>query len=292
MMVVAGKLLATTAVHYDPEDSKGEFLYWLNRHDLSRKDGLWLADRRDPVPLERPEWMDEMDSEEWRCMIVKNDFDRILIDSNGRLNLWGNWKWIEGSREESIHVRSALVSPDRSMALLRALQSADNLDVYKIPNAHDDLQIDFDGFQLKGWVVDSGPDNGLDDQDPWAGSIAYPPVPAAYVKKLLNLDSDVEQRHWFIEGDNVSVAWSEVWGHFQEEKNYNTEQESGSRLKVAYPLVVELLRRQEMDMIIEVEIKRNYSNSRWERNKDNDLEYTPQNGRLFLLKSDGSIRTL
>lgn len=117
MMVVAGKLLETASVHHDPDDSEDEFRNWLRRHDLSRQDGGWLADRRDPIPLERPEWKDEKEADEWRWSVTKDDFDDVLRTTDGRINLWGRWTRISGNREESIHVGSALVSSDRSTKL-------------------------------------------------------------------------------------------------------------------------------------------------------------------------------
>lgn len=293
MMVVAGKLLATTPVHYDPDDSEDEFHYWLSRHDLSRRDGGWLADRRDPIPLERPAWKDEKETDDWRWSIARNDFDRILIAPDGRMNLWGRWTWISGHREESIHVGSALVSSDRSMALLRALQIVDNPHDYRIPDADDDLQIDLDGFQLKGWIVDRSRDSGLDEQDPWAGAIRYPPpVPAAYVTELMRLNSDAEHRRWFVQGDRIDVAWSQVWGHFHEKDDDETNHESGARFQASFAFIVSLLRELEMDLIVEVEIERRRRYSRWERSNDDDIGFIPPSARLFLVKSDGSISTL
>ena len=77
MMVVAGELLATTPCHFD-EDLDDDFNTWLSRHDLSRPDGHWLADRRDPVPFEWPSWKDEKETDDWRWSLVRDDFDRIL----------------------------------------------------------------------------------------------------------------------------------------------------------------------------------------------------------------------
>ncbi|MBW4054582.1 MAG: hypothetical protein HIU83_04125 [Proteobacteria bacterium] len=45
MMTVAGKLLATTPLHQDPDDSDDEFNDWLNHYLLTRRDGCWLSDR-------------------------------------------------------------------------------------------------------------------------------------------------------------------------------------------------------------------------------------------------------
>ncbi len=293
MMVVAGKLLATTPVHHDPDDSEDEFLSWLNRHDISRRDGGWLADRRDPIPLERPEWKDEKETDHWRWSLAKSDFDRILISPNGKMNLWGQWIWISGHREESIHIGSALVSPDRSLALLRALQCADNPHDYRIPDADDDLQIDFEDFQLKGWIVDRSRDSGLDEQDPWAGAITYPPpVPAAYVTELMNLDSDVEHRQWFVKGDRIAVACSQVWGHFNEKDDDDTNRERGVRFQASFAFIVSLLSELQMDLIIEVEIERRRRYSRWERGNEHDIGFIPPSARLFLLRSDGSVNTL
>lgn len=293
MMVVAGKLLATTPVHYDADYCEDEFRDWLRCHDLSRVDGRWLADRRDPIPIEMPAWKDEKETDEWRWSITRNDFDRILIASDNRMNLWGSWTWISGHREESIHVCSALVSSNRSMALLRALQSADNPHDYRIPDADDDLQIDFEGFQLKGWIVDRSRDSGLDEQDPWAGAIRHPtPVPADYITDLMKLESDVEHRRWFVKDGHVDVVWSQVWGHFQEKDDEETNLENGTRCQASFVFIVSLLRKLDMDLIVKVEIKRQHRYYRWERSNDDGIGYILPSARLFIIRSDGNIRTL
>lgn len=293
MMVVAAKLLATTPVHHDPEYSEDEFNDWLRCHDLSRQDGGWLADRRDPIPLERPTWKDEKETDEWPWSIARNDFDQILMMPDGRMNLWGRWTWVSGHREESTRVYSALVSSDRSMALLRALQSVDDPYAYRIPDAFDNLQIDFDGFQLKGWIVDQSLDSGIDKQDPWAGAIRYPPPePAAYIIDAMKLNSDTEHRRWFVQGDCIDVAWSHVWGYYQDEDNDKTKHETGERFQASFEFIVSLLRKLSMDLIVEIQIERRLRYSRWERSKEDDIRFTPPSTRLFLIKSDGSINTL
>jgi len=292
MMVVAGKLLEITPVHHDPDDSEDEFHNWLYRHDLTRRDGGWLADRRDPIPLERPAWKDETENDEWRWSLARYDFDRILIAPDGRINLWGHWTWSSGHREESIHVASALVSSDHSMALLRALQSADNPHDYRIPDANDDLQIDFEGFQLKGWIVDRYCDRGLDEHDPWAGAITHPsPISAAYITDIMNLTSDTEHRRWFVQGDHINVAWAQVWGTFLEKDDDETNHESGVRFQASFEFIVSFLRKLEMDLIVKIEIERRRRYYRWERRND-DIGYTLPSARLFLVKTDGRICTL
>ncbi|WP_019555396.1 AVAST type 3 anti-phage nuclease/ATPase Avs3a [Propionispira raffinosivorans] len=293
MMVVAGNLLATTPVHHDPDDSEDDFQNWLKHHDLSRWDGGWIADRRDPIPLERPTWKDEKETKDWRWSIARNDFDRVLIAPGGRINIWGRWTLVSGRREESICVYSALVSSERSMALLRALQSVDNPHDYRIPDADDDLQINFKGFELKGWILDKSCGNRLDEQDPWAGSIMYPSLePAAYIIDLMKLNSDAEHRRWFVKNDSTNVAWSQVWGHFQEKDDNEASHESGKRFQVSFEFLVSLLQELKMDLIVEVEIERRCRYSRWEGSNNDDIGFIPSSARLFLIKSDSSISTL
>lgn len=293
MMVVAGKLLASNPAHYDPDDSADEFSNWLKRHDISRRDGRWLADRRDSTPLERPTWIFEKETDEWRWSIAKDDFDRILIAPNGRMNLWGHWTWISGQRVERVSVASALVSPGRSMALLKALQSVYDPRDYRIPDADDHLQIDFGGFQLKGWIVDPSREHGLDNKDPWAGAIIYPPpAPATYITEVMMLNSDNEQRRWFLQDDPIEVAWSQVWGHYLEKDEDGMNYDHGSRFQASFAFTISLLRRMGMDLIVEVEIERRRRYARWERSNQSDIGFIPPSARLFLFKSGGSISTL
>lgn len=295
MMVVAGKLLATIPVRYEPAECLDEFGNWLKRHVLSRQDGGWLADCRDPVPLEWPMWKDETETDEWRWSITKKDFDRVLFATHGRLNLRGHWNWFLGHREESIRVYSALVSPKRSMALLRALQSVDNPYDFQIPDIEDEedeLEIDFEGFQLKGWIFDCSNESEIDKRDPWSASIEYPSYePANYIVNLMKLDTDSEHRIWFTSDNHTDVIYSQVWGEFQE-KDEGVNYERGNRLQASVEFVVSLLSKLKMDLIVEIQIERRLRYSRWERSNTDDNTFIPPSARLFLVKADGNIYTL
>ncbi len=291
MMVVAGRLLATVPVHHDPDDPDDEFASWLLRHSLTRPDGNWLADRRDPAPLEWPSWKDDKQTDEWRWSVSRIDFDRFLILPGERINLWGHWRSILGSRVESIRIRSALVSSDRSHALLRALQTATNPHDYRIPAADDELEIDGGGFQLKGWIADPSSNGGIDDHDPWAGSVRYPPIsPAPFVLDLAKLESDSERRTWRARRRHEAL-WSQVWGEYRD-RDDDSEEESGSRLQGALPFVLGFLREIGMDFLVEIEIERRVLHSRYESRKDDGLGFVPPSARLFLVKYDGNVVAL
>lgn len=304
MMMVAGKLLTRTPVYKDiyNERQTDQFSIWLREHGLYRHNYRWLADRRDPNPLAKSAWQNELDFKEWRLNLNKTDFERVLISETGRLNLWGQWiqvnsEWTQESRsrKESISIRSALVSPNNSQALLRALQSTINSHDYRIPSAEDneDFQLDMDDFKLQGWVSDDHSSSGLDEKDPWSGDIRFPaPALASYICDLMQLSSDTEKRNWFNETkEKEEVARSYLWGQFSE-NDRDTEQDHGSLLQVSYPFVIQILQQLNMDLIVKVEIERTAKYFNDERSDDHGFRYIPPNTRLFLIRTDGRIVTV
>ena len=294
MMTVAGKLLATIPLHQDPAYPYIEFEEWLRGHLLSRQDGYWLADRRDPAPLEWPSWKNEKQEDDWRWSVCRLDFERVLGLDEDILNLWGKWNTTSGQREERADISSALVTSDRSFALLRALQTAIDLHAYRIPDAGDDLEIDESGFQLKGWVENRDFETGRDEFDPWAGAIGYPPLkPAKFVRDLFQLEADRECRVWQLqtEGVHKEVLWSQVWGS-DHGQYYETEGEHGRRLQASHAFIAEFLGKVHMDLIIEVQIERRIRRDRYGRSKDDYLEYVSPYYRIFILRADGQTYSL
>ncbi|GLI39493.1 hypothetical protein KI811_15765 [Geobacter hydrogenophilus] len=295
LMTVAGKLLETVSIHQEPDELDDEFNDWLKWHLLSRADGFWLADRRDPTPLEWPEWKNEKQEDIWRWSVCKTDFNRVLSVDEDRMTLWGRWTSMSGRREENVNISSALVSSDRSASLLRALQTASNPHDYCIPAANDDrMEFDSMGFQLKGWVNNRDHDSKLDQYDPWAGDIRYPTLkPANFVCELLQIQSDSEFRSWHLqsEGTRKEVLWSQVWGSCRS-KDDDSETESGRRLIASSAFVQELLGKSNMDLIVEVEIERDMRRYRYEGYKDDGLGYIPPYTRIIVLKANGELHAL
>ena len=85
------------------------FQDWLKRHDISRIDGRWLADRRDPQPEIRPSWINDTSDNlnEWLGSISENIFDETLSPASGLLTVWGHWSVKRTYRRESIEVSTA-----------------------------------------------------------------------------------------------------------------------------------------------------------------------------------------
>ena len=290
MMIVAGKLLATTPTHRDTEwGGQDEFTEWLSRHDLSRNDSRWLADRRDPSPLERFVWQARKEDDPEYGIITSLDLDEALKIGT-TLIVWGRWSAANLTHEQSFQVQSALVSPDSSMALLRALSSTKNLYDYQIPSSNSDLQIDHAGFILKGWIEHHSHEGELDSKDYWSGGVCYPPpVPAVEIVEMMTLETDLDKRVWY-DGAKTPVMSSQIWGHL-EVKNQDHNPERGEKLQASFNFVKDMLDKFNYDLIVQVHIERHRRYSHYESRRGND-EQIPTATKLYLINADGRVTTL
>jgi hypothetical protein len=292
MMIVAGRLLVTTPLHHHSYDDDDIFAEWLLRHDLSRSDGRWLWDRRDPGPLQQGSWLERDKEHPDHRRVTDADFQEAL-GVGGRLNLWGHWTEADHRREQSISIYSALVGPERSEALLRALASAHDIHSYAIPSADSDMEIDESGFELKGWIIDRDRDRGLDRYDRWAGGISFPPPrPARFIVDRMGLHTDPDRRRWTNQS-KTCVIESQVWGRYDEAKRHESSSpENGSRLQVAASFVVAMLSELDRDLIIEVQIERHRRSQPYERGEQDDDERIPTTAKLYLFDRNGKCQSV
>ena len=290
MMIVAGQFLATRPTHRDTAgDEYDEFAGWLLRHGMSRTDGRWLADRRDPAPLERPVWCELEKGDPEYDVVTTCDFHQALVQGD-HMSVWGDWSTADSARVQSVHVRSALVSPARSMSLLRALSTAKDARAYLIPSSDADKQIDRGGFVLKGWIEDRLCDDRLDGKDKWSGGVRYPPpVPAAEIVGLMALETDSDRRVWYDEA-KTPLLCSQIWGRLKSGSE-DHDPERGERLLASLDFVKNMLSKIELDLIVEVQIERRGRRWSYEARKDDD-ERIPKKTRLYVIKSDGHFITL
>lgn len=290
MMIAAGTLLASRPLVID-EWETSRFVDWLSGHGLSRDDGRWLADRRDPepdsllTPYVSPDW------QTWRNSISASEFSDALNSTSGHLTVWGSWSDEEGSMRQTTLVYSALVCRSRSASLLRALQTIDDPHDFRIPSAGEErAEIDAGGFRLRGWIKDDHHDSGLDESDSWAGMVRFPaPEPAAFVVEQFGLRNDSDRRNWHVSGKVPAALRSQVWGARAERRS--SEPPNGRKLEASNEFISELLNALDMDLIIEVQVEK--ANPTGFRNGDSDEPArTPSSSRIFVVKADGTIHTL
>ena len=293
MMIVAGELLETTpVVNSDSPIGKDAFTEWLLAHQLTRTDGRWLADRRDLPPLDHLTWLGSTEDGSEVASIASQAFDQTLITGNA-MNVWGNWSVVKSNCVQEIRVLSALVCRDKSLALLRALSSAEFVSHYRIPIADEVIKFEDLGFMFQGWIGIDREQSELEKKDFWSGGVMFPPpIPINDIVESMGLSADLDKRIWLDNRGN-SVMVSHMWGGQETigQEQYSEYLDSGNRLQASFEFVKELLAKFDIDMIIEVEIEIRKRNSRYQTENQNVREY-PRTAKLYLVRPDGRITTI
>ncbi len=292
MMMVAGDLI-DTAQRYQYREDTDELEEWIGRHQPTRSDGLWLADRRDPKPTETPVWKYEKETNNWQYSVTKDELSSAFIFAKQNICVWGDWNYSEGDREERVHISSALVSVKQAHSLMRALQTTLNPHDYRIPPSGNELEIDSKSYQLKGWIWETSREHGVDKRDPWAGDIGYPPIrPARWFSDKFDLQPDDECRVWYSSASGSEpVLYSYVWGR-KSEKNDYVSSETGARLLADVEALKTWLSSIGMDLIIEVQISRDFRRDSYHHRQTETAEYLLPYTLIVIFKANGKIETL
>jgi hypothetical protein len=293
MFVVASKLLEKMPVVKTREWYEDKWKEWFNRHLLTRSDGYWLYDRRDPIPLSRRDWIYETKSSDWREQITNDDFlDGILGERDGeiRLNVFGSWDDGDSEREESYYITSSLVSIATAQSLLNALSTCSNYHDFKLPEYEEDrMEINLEPFLLKGWVYQEEVYKRLDEFDPHSAKVEYPPYSiGGSIVEQMKLSSDLEKREWKLpEEENASVV-CEIWTPM-----YDNHEDDlvghGKRLVASLSFLKKLCMEYQSDLIIEIQISRRFRQKSYMRGEKSD-EYKPPFSKVFIFSADGRLR--
>lgn len=293
MFCVAGEMLAkmpTTAHRRWPSDPD-RWPTWLEGHRVTRRDNLWLSDGRSFAPLELRRWQRARPADSdraWRWSVLAQDFDEVL-GLSGRLRpvsipVWGDWEVGRFSLREEVGVKSALVSPKTSLALLGSLQTAEDFTDFRIPHERDDYESDVPSFELTGWVAPPPEtDRGLDRFDPFAEQMRWPPHgPGRLVRRLWRLRKNDDGRSWLYGERPVftSAMWS-IGGRRDEFSN------SGFRVTSDRRFIRDVLKRLQKDLILEVTFRRD------DGAKKETHEYRHDRyARFYVLRANGELHTM
>jgi len=289
MMMVAARLLETQSVGKSDDSLRNDFEQWLEGQLLTRSDGRWLADRRDPPLTEAPPKPQGYGDKTWCWSVTAEYLDRQLLTDDGLRVLWGYWSSGHRDDEETVSVRSALIAKDGAGALLAALQTSPRPDNIFFP-ASDDSEIPRTGaYRLAGWLASVRKEAHLDKYDPWADKLDYPgPRPDSAIIEKLGLSADADFRHWTSRSGSFlrSESWTRVVG-------FGREQEivSGNRLSCDRGFLLDLLKAHPQDcLVLSVSVRRKPPHS----SSDNDKfePYPWPYGRYYLLGDDGITRSL
>ncbi len=289
MMIVAARLLETRSVGKNDDETRNDFEQWLEEQLLTRSDGRWLADRRDPHLTVAPPKPQGYGDKTWCWSVTAEYLDRQLLTDDGLQVLWGYWSSGHRDDEETVSVRSALVAKECASALLAALQTSPRLDNIFFP-ASDDSEIPGTGaFRLAGWLESGREIVRLDEYDPWADKIDYPgPRPGPSIVERLVLSADADGRRWTSASGSFlrSESWIRVVGLGDEQENI-----PGSRLSCDRGFLLDLLRAYPQDcLVLSVSVRRKPPRS--SSDKDEFEPYPWPYVRCYLLGDDGIARSL
>jgi hypothetical protein len=288
MMCAAGELHDTVPlVVRDGEPH--EWYQWIEDHRLTRSDGRWIADRRDPPPPRhyRPRPQTET-AETWLADIIKNDFTDALFDAERRgwMVVSGRWTDPAGHGEETITVSSALSDPATSGALARALQSTSDPDNFALPEMPSDRRRAVPHpFRMVGLTTSRHAPSGLDRYDPFSGRIRYPaPAPRPALRRLLDLTPHDDDRVW--RSTALGDAFlAQVWGQWDKRDSYS-ERHQGQRLLAAPVGLEEILRRTGRHMVFWVKVQRSIERYRHDQSGGRDRHSV---SRAFVLRAGGEL---
>lgn len=291
MMMSASMLLQNMPVLKSKYDNHSNQLdEWMHRHFLTRKDGKWLSDRRDTPPLIQKQLKK---TETWVDSIIEDDYIEKLIFKKGKnywLKICVDIQENQDYHMEKISIDSALVSISTSESLLNALNNCANPHDFKLPN-YADNKFEFKKFpfELKGLIISSYVDKGIDEFDPFYANIHYPTyeLGETFVKKL-KLKKDEEGRIWTDSNNNIVMDCQTYSSNelFQE-NNYSKDYRSGIQLNASVNLLKKICEKENMNIIFIVEIKRKKEG--YGGTKNNEEIYEPPKHKTYIFSKDGKL---
>jgi len=289
MMMVAAALLKERPVRRRAGDATDESHEWLSDYLLTRSDGQWLADRRDPRLVAEPPPPESYGDRLWRWGVTAAYLDQKIVSDDRVIVFWGYWQGGERDHEETVSVRSALVSRTGAEALVAALQTAPELGRFDLPSAGEEEDLEAGSLKLIGWVKHEHVYARCDKGDPWAVGLHFPaPEPANDVVEKLGLSTSADGRAWT--AGTGSFVRSETWTHMQ---GYGRETEtiSGWRLSGNKGFLEHLLNAYPEDcLLLSVEIRRRPP--RHGSDPDEFASYPQPYARYYLMEADGVAHAL
>ena len=287
MMMVAADLLETHQVRHGDDNDQNEFDGWLDGYRLTRPDGWWLADRRDPRPFVDPPTLDYKQRATWRWEVNRAYLDAQLSTDQGNPVVWGHWEGRQDDQRETVSVGSALVARETAESLLVALQTAEDPGRFVLPEANERDDIAVGAFRCSGWICDSGRDQKLDEYDSWSEKLHFPdPVPSEAVIAALSLVRDADGRTWRdgVDGLLGVESWTQHVGYGRE-----ADVENGWRLSANRAFLEHLFRVwPDQCLILSVRVRR-YGGG-YASDKSDFEEYAWPYQLYYLMGPDGVAR--
>ena len=296
MWCAAGELLKTEPLVPRSEDNWHELGDQIDQEKLVEAP-VWSADLLVSTPLLPRNWRpDKRPLHEWALAVRETDHRAEILQSDSPhcVVVDGSSERRMGNRVERTLVSSALVAPVTSRSLLRALQTMDDSWDYKLPDEGEErAEIDEGPFRFLGWLERTHRDDGIDKKDPFRGyAFRIDLRPGRRVSTAYNLIRDATGRpRWFIRDETQPMFVHEAWGVEENDDELYRDDfaVSGRRLLAHREQLLDFLRNQELDLVIEVEVTRRERRTR--RYTDEKENSAPEGrfARLYLFDGQGSL---
>ncbi len=287
LFVVAGRLRATRSLAVVDEWDRDPWREFIDRHALSRIDGLWLSDGTDPYPA----------ATNYRLRSKGSDGEELTSDVPALLNLAGisdkkalpaivaEGVWESGD-DVKIYVHTAMIKTDKAIAACSALAAKKSHDVW-LPRhrqyrGSDQLESD-PRLPFEAWIVTVEASPGWDEFDPFCSTSAITrPMPDAAFRTLTGVSAaDPFARSWINkEGDEVmrSIAWGERRGYGEHERKLSAE-----ALLCEAQILRKYLAATDRSLVVLVRIER-YT----EKHSQSKVRYR-SNGAVGVLTASGAL---
>ena len=258
---------------------------------------LWSADLLVATPLLARNWEpDSRPLDDWVAGVREADHRAEIIpcDAPRYVVVDGSSERRTRDRIESAGVSSALVEPATGRSLVRALQTMGDSWDYKLPDEGEErAEIDKGPYRFLGWLRSSYRDDGIEGKDPFRGhAFQIRKRPGRRVAVACSLARDGAGRPCWSNGEAVHPMFIyEAWGvdARDEERYQDGLAVAGNRLIAHKEQLLDFLREQALDLIIEVEVKRRERESRRYAGEKEDADPEGRFARLYLLSADGNL---
>ena len=296
MWCATGELLKTESLVPRSEDNWRELGDQIDQEKLVEPP-VWSADLLVSTPLLPRNWRpDKRPLEEWALAVREADHrDEIFpTDATKYLVVDGSSERRMPNRVERTLVSSALVEPATSRSLLRALQTMGDSWDYKLPDEGEErAEIDEMPYRLLGWLRCSHRDEGIDEKDPLRGNaFCIRSKPGRHVADACDLVRDTAGRPRWSSRDAAQPMFVHgAWGVTEnDDERYRGEfAVAGQRLLAHREQLLDFLRNQELDLIIEVEVTRRGRQDRRYTGEKEDSAPEGRFARLYLFDGQGNL---
>ena len=258
LYLVAGEFLAKYPVVQRPYDDDDSWREWLRHELLTRRDGLWLADGVDRLPVDA---LINLYEKGEKGRVLTGDKAKLLallnIESSiaDELVVAGDWRSADGI---GIHITSALVPPQQSKKLALELSKEDPFQAW-LPQAEGYIgggeSLPSEKVPFNPWIVYPSVEARLDETDPIGVTSA---VRRLYFTKAVNAIGSLRaldhfRRTWADSKGRVA-ARSEAWG--RNAAHDDEESISAKRLVCSSGFLKDVLLKRHAELVVLVILRR------------------------------------